>query len=288
MKRFAAMLFHPQRAPWLVLFTLLMGLAVVLLLPHSYGRASKVMVPAPLDPTIAKLDDNRRAEGIARVLQASALNEPTPELCAAVARFKDTTVPLDVRRCEIEAMGKKADERFIRVLMALGNEKTYLNWAAIEALGTIPNEYCRPDVIEYLKSKLSDPDARVLCSALRSLALQACEAAIPDIAATMEHNRVREDGFQEMVLGAGVTALEQIWSPRIVPVLAAELERSDEKGWSLQYGSHIVAALRRIGSAEGRAAAAAYAGRLAARRPDDPIAGAYFAKKIAEAQAAAQ
>jgi hypothetical protein len=202
--------------------------------------------------------------------------------------FKDTTVPMEERRRSLELLVQQDDEDSTKVLMALGDERIYLNRVAVEALGALPSDRHRQVVVEYLKGKLSDPDARVLCAALRSLVLQSGEAAIPAIAGVMERNRVRADGHQEFVLTAAVEALNLLHSAQTVPALAAELGRSEEKGWSMEYGSKLIAALGQMGTPEGRQASAAYAGRLAAKMPSDPLASAYFEKKIAEAQSVSQ
>jgi hypothetical protein len=210
-----------------------------------------------------------------------------PEIRAAVDRFKDVSIPVAQRQKELGDLARKADDQSVKTLMALGDEPTYLNWAAVEALGSLAAEARWPAVLEYLRGKCADPDARVLCAALRSLARQAREEAVPDIAAAMERNRIRPDGHEQMVLNAAVEALSSTGSPRIAPHLLAELGRSEEKGWSPEYGSLLVAALRPYGTDEVRAAIRAYADRLAARVPKDAMAGEYLRKKIAEARAAA-
>ena len=193
---------------------------------------------------------------------------PTPEVNA----------PVSVRRQDVAALG-------VQELMALGNKKTYLNWAAIETLGSVPRS---PEVVAYLDGKLSDPDARIVGAALLSLARLQGEAAIPAIGAAMKRNQVRPDGFQELVLSMGVAALRLIGSPKGVSILAAELARSEDPGWTLDYGSTVVAAIGFLGTAEGAEAVDAYAARLSARFPKDPLAAAYFTKKIDEARAASR
>jgi hypothetical protein len=205
-----------------------------------------------------------------------------------IERCKDPSVRLEERRRGIAVLAQEGSERSIRALMALGREKTYLNWAAIEALGRIPKGAFHAEVVEYLESMLFDADARIVGAAMIGLARAAGEGAIPAIADAMRRNRVRPDGFQEIVLSMGVSALETIGSPKGVPVLTAELARSEDKGWTLEYGSRVVTAIGRLGTTEGSEAADAYASRLAARFPTDPLAAAYFTKKIDEARAAAR
>ena len=258
--------------------TILLAAAVAIVLAAALFRPGATPTQA-LPRTRAAQEPTARAAAPAPVLQ-----ERHPE----IERIKDAAVPLEERRKRIAALGREGSAGSIRTLKALGNEKTYLNWAAIEALGRTPRGPSTPDVAEYLESKLFDSDPRVVGAAMVGLARLAGEGAIPAIADAMKRNQVRPDGFQEVVLSMGVAALETIGSPKGVPVLTAELARSEEKGWTLEYGSRVVTAIGRLGTTEGSDAAEAYARRLAARVPTDPLAAGYFTKKIDEARAAAR
>ena len=69
--------------------------------------------------------------------------------------------------------------------------------------------------------------------------------------------------------------------------LCKQLERPGVKGWTLAYGSRVVKALADINDSGAKTALNAYADRLAAARPDDPMAGRYYDIRIAEARTAA-
>lgn len=232
----------------------------------------------------------REAEKASGGPEKTASGSSSTEVRKAVARFKDSGVPLKERRAEIEALARKGDARSVAVLMALGDEKAYLNRFAVEALGGVrPSSPAqRSRVADYLRAKLAEGDALVLCAAIRGLARLLGEAAVPELTAVIKKNRVRADGHEDMVCTSAVRALKDLASARAAPALVAELGRSEEKGWSLEYGSELLAALGRIGTPGARAAAAAYADRLAARVPHDPLARQHVEAKVKEARAAAQ
>lgn len=201
--------------------------------------------------------------------------------------FTDASVPLTERKEEIGRLAEKGDDEAIEALMALGDSDSYLNFAAVEALGNIKNAAGKQRIVNYLSGKLAAQDLKVLSAAIRSYGELRGGQAVPELAELIRRNRVREDGFEYMVLTAAVRTLRRIGSRDAVPILSEELERSEQKGWSLEYGSELVEALDAIGSEESRKALLAYAERLSARVPDDPLAGTYFRQKISEAEAAA-
>lgn len=221
---------------------------------------------------------------------STARQEPQPSgewVRARLAALKDSSRPLARREAEVAELARRGDARAVEVLTALGDERTYLNGAAVRALGAVRDPALKPGVEKYLAARVQHEDSAIACAAARSLAAIRGEAAIPDLALALRANRRRPDGHQEMVCSAIVKALEETGSPLAVPPLAAELERSGDKGWSLEYGSKIVHALRQLRTPEAGAAVSAYADRLEARKPADPLAGAYYAEKIAEAREAA-
>ena len=75
-----------------------------------------------------------------------------------VAMAKNARIPIEEREQAVSAAGTLRDGPALRKLMALGNENTYLNCAAVAALGKAGS----PEVAEYLKRKLSDPNPRLL------------------------------------------------------------------------------------------------------------------------------
>jgi hypothetical protein len=203
---------------------------------------------------------------------------------AAIARVKDTAIPVEEREKELTEIGRRKDAEALDVLRAIGDERVYLNYAAVEAVGHFSGTPLQTAAGAYLKGKLANPDSQVLCAAIRAYARLLGEEAVPGLAEVLKNNRERPDGHEEIVCTAAVNALRDVCSPAAVPALLVELERSEEKAWSLEYGSQLLEALQKIGTPNGKAGAAAYAQRLSARIPDDPLAKAYFEKKIAEAQ----
>jgi HEAT repeat protein len=206
---------------------------------------------------------------------------------ALLKALKDDKTPVPERKMKMEELAAKGDETSVRTLMALGDEETYLNFAAVEVLGKVRNPALRTTLADYFRGKLGAQDLKVLSAAITSYGRLMGHDAVAALAEVIRNNRVRGDGFETMVLTAAVETLGQISSAAAAPVLIEELERSEEKGWSLEYGSAVVEALGRLNTAEGNAALLAYAARLEARRPNDPLAGAYFDGKIAETRRAA-
>ncbi|MBA4386519.1 MAG: hypothetical protein C0404_00980, partial [Verrucomicrobia bacterium] len=211
------------------------------------------------------------------------------DVVAAINRCKDTSIPLETRQDEVKKMGKKADSQSLKLLTAIGDERIYLNWSAVEAIGSFVDSPEKPAAAAYLKTKLSSDDSQIMCAAVRAYATLLSKDGIPDLASALKGNHERPDGHQEIVCSAIVKAMGEIGSTDAIPALKGEIERSEEKGWSLEYGSKLVEAMTpsHMNTAEARAAMAAYANRLEARKPADKMAKAYFEAKIAEARKAA-
>lgn len=203
-----------------------------------------------------------------------------------VKRFEDAAVPVEEREAELAALAKAGDDNAATVLMALGNEHTYLNYAAIQALAGVQS----PVVSVYLQGKLEDADPRIVASAARSLAGREGAAAVPAIAAAIRKNRQRADGFQDMVCAACAAALGETRSAQAVPVLDAELRET--VGFTLQYeyGSKVIKALVATGQTGACEVIRAYAERLSRGLPekaDNPMGKRYMEDKIREARDAA-
>ena len=212
---------------------------------------------------------------------SSGFQQAETATAITVGQLMDQTIPVERRLAQVELLARKADAASARTLMALADRDTQLNAAAIEALGRVP----APGVPEYLASRLTEPDPRLLAAAVRSLGRAADASAIAAIADTLRRNRRREDGYQDTVCTACVEALGAIGSPAAVPALAAELEETVGHELQHEYGSAVVAALRRIGSVAARSALDAYAQRLEAeleRSRDNPLAIRYLERKISE------
>jgi hypothetical protein len=221
-------------------------------------------------------------EHLPKVLAPAAGPDPEGSADDLVARLKDSGRPIQGRLEEIGNLGKRGDPQAVAALMALGRQRTFVRSAAVEALGGIHT----PEVGDYLRKALFDPDSRMVCAALRTLARQGDPASIPDIAQAMERNRTRPDGHETLVLTAAVQALAQIGPDKAMSILTSELGRAEEKGWDLEYGSQVVDALRH--SAAARTALLAYADLLTVRMPAVGEPREYFQKKINEVRAAAR
>jgi hypothetical protein len=184
---------------------------------------------------------------------------------------------------EIAELGRKADPDSIRVLMSLGDEQTYLNWAAVEALG-----YCRGREVEmYLERKLSDPNVRVLIRAVRSYAQVMDKRAAPKLIDVLIQNRIRSDGMEESVAIEAAKALGSIGTPEAVTALLEELDRTSQGERRLEFGSVLVGMMPLNGGERIRIALNEYATRLETRHPSNPKVKEYIASKVAEARRAA-
>ncbi len=213
-----------------------------------------------------------------------AVRGESADHAALLGHFANTSIPLRQRTEDIRLLAQARNETSKQALMALGDARLYLNRKAVEALGA----YRDAEVQRYLTLKLHDADSLVVCAAIRALARSTGAGAVRDLADVIRRNRRRDDGHDEMVREAAVETLGQIGSSQAVPVLAEELARSEEPGWSMEYGSALTTALRAMPGPDSREAIVAYADRLSARIPDDPLARAYFETKIREAREAAE
>jgi hypothetical protein len=210
-----------------------------------------------------------------RITETPSVHDAAPakpsksEVETVLARIRDTTRPLEERKKELVELGRRKDAGALNILKAVGEARVYLNWAAVEAIGSFAKSPEKPAAAAYLQGKLSNQDSQLACAAIRGYATLMGEVCIPELADVLRNNRERPDGHQEIVCAAAVKALMETGSTAAVPALLGELARSEEKGWSLEYGSNVLAALLAIGTAGGRAGAAAYAQRLSARIPED-------------------
>lgn len=198
----------------------------------------------------------------------------------SIAHFSDARTPFSKRLSNIQELGRKGDAISIKTLMQVGDAPIYMNRYAVAALGQ-----CRgTEVRAYLSGKLNDPDALLAMAAIRALGQEAAGAAIPALSKALVDNRNRPDGHQDMVCTVAVEALGLTASPAAAPALIAELQRVNESNWNLEYGSVVIRALRNMDSAEGAQGISVYADALAARLPVEPMARAYYERKIAEAR----
>lgn len=204
----------------------------------------------------------------------------------AVRRLMNTALPIKDRLAEIKAISALDNAVSAQTLMALGDEETYLNYAAVEALGHMT----QPGIAQYLEDKLEHADPKVLCAAIHSLSLIAGEAAVSHIIETLHSNTVRPDGYQKLVCSACVKALGRIRTASAVPVLKQELTQTVGRYMQYDYGSTVVDALMEIGDPAGHPVLLAYANRLKHLQQgmtDNPMGQYYLDRKIEETLAAA-
>ena len=148
-----------------------------------------------------------------------------------------------------------------------------------------------PGIAEYLTGKLTDPDSRMICAAVKSLAAIEGDRAVKPIAGVLKSNRSRPDGHQDDVCAACVEALGAIRAASAVPVLKIEMEETVGVTLLHEYGSRVVQALKQIGDTAGRPILLAYVDRLtveAAKMVDNPMGQHYILGKIKEARDAAE
>lgn len=196
----------------------------------------------------------------------------------ALTMLQDNSVPIETRRAEIEKLIHRGDTATV---MAIGNADSYLSDVAVTALGQMKS----PEISAYLSQKLVDDNPRVAAAALRSLAHVSGAQAVPQIATALVNNRVRPDGFQDMVCAAGVDALGSTQSSLAVPALAAELTETVGIRLNYDYGSQVVTALRATGSTTAVPALQTYRDRLVAilsQAPENPLGKRYLETKITE------
>lgn len=217
-------------------------------------------------------------------MTVAAVTADRLDIESVLAGVRDVSRPVEERKKVLFDISRRKDAKALSILKAVGDARVYLNFVAVEAIGNFAKSSEKPIAAAYLKSKLSDYDAQIACAAIRAYAQLTGVDAIPELASVLPKNRVRADGYQETVCTAAVKALQNICATTAVPALLAELERSEDKGWSMEYGSCVLAALQPIRTLEGCAGAAAYADRLSARIPEDKLAKAYYEKKIIEAR----
>lgn len=201
--------------------------------------------------------------------------------------FKNPSIPIKTRQAEIQNLAARADAGAQQELMAIGNAEIYLNREAVEALGAFAQSPQKQAVAAYLREKMGSKDCLMASAAARGYARLMGADGVGNLAEALKNNRERLDGHQQLVQTSIVVALGEQGSVAAVEPLKAELGRSEESDWRLDYGSAVVKALRRSGTEEARRAMLAYADRLAARIPSDPMAKEYFEAKISEARAAA-
>jgi len=163
--------------------------------------------------------------------------------------------------------------------------RTYLSASAVHALARVRT----PEVVRYLTDQLVPAaDIRVICAAVRGLAGAEGEKAIPALAAALEANRQRPDGFEDLLWKECADSLGRLGTSKALPVLQRELEWVGAGAEKFEYGTQLVAAVARIGDAAGAPILDRYADDLTAKIPVEPRPKAYVEERIKETRAAAE
>ena len=200
------------------------------------------------------------------VVVAEELNRVT----AAIAMAKDTSIDLPKRKKTLENLGRQGDEESIKVLMAVGDAHIYLNSEAVKALGLSRSESV--EVSDYLKKKISDGDVSIVMAAIDSLALVMRQDAVAVIDSAFALNYRRNDGHGETVCTHAIKALQGLHAKSATPIYVRELKRAQDKLYSLEYGSAVIAALAEVGGKAESVVINDYADALERDLPDDEMA----------------
>jgi hypothetical protein len=173
-------------------------------------------------------------------------------------------------------------------LKEIADAELYLRYTAMQALGSVRNENLAPRIAAYLEGNLNHSDAQVADAAIRGYALLRRQAAVSSLAKALDGNRSRPDGYGQELCTTIVQMMKTHGDANAAPHLVRELDRVGPGKWGIAYGSEVIAALAVFKTPAARAAANAYADRLTAELPDDPLARRYYETCIAEARAAAK
>jgi hypothetical protein len=259
------------------------------LFPDAAGDPSEsdrpdASFPGALPPDAARVTPPASASPERGQASGPAPAEWTASMQAELDRLELPTVPIKDRLKALEDLGRLGDARSVAILKALGDRNTYLDYAAVEALGRVRTG----TGADYLADKLDHADSRVICAAVRSLAAVQGEAALPRIVAALQAHRTRADGHQDVVRTACVEALGSLGVSAGVPPLKNELDLAvSDLGY--EYAASVVAALRQIADPAAIPVLRAYIVRLEkdyAAMTDNPMGQDYLREKIRETEAA--
>ena len=175
--------------------------------------------------------------------------------------------PMQVRCREVEAWAVSESEAGVEKAIAAAQADPELKETAVRALGRTQSA----KAAEYVASVLSDEDPAVMCAAIGAWAAMKGEAAIPDVAAILENNRNRSDGWQSDVALACVMALGEIRSAEALPVLEKEMQGVSQQETNLGYGTALIEAVADIGDSRGAVMLEEYAEDLRGKLAGDPL-----------------
>jgi HEAT repeat protein len=200
----------------------------------------------------------------------------------------DTKIPLKQRRQAVIELAKRGDKQAVDRLKTIADAPLYLRYAAMQALGSVKNKAFTPQIASYLGGHLTHPDSQVADAAIRGLAALKGPGAVPALAKALTGNRKRPDGYEQELCTTIVHMMKAHGDKTAVPHLVKELHQVAKGKWGIGYGAEVIAALAAFKTPQAREAAGAYADRLTAEIPDDPLAKRYYETCIAEARAVAK
>jgi hypothetical protein len=177
------------------------------------------------------------------------------------------TDPVQIRCREVEAWAASGSETGVEKVIAAAKADPELKETAVRALGRTQSA----KAAEYVASVLSDEDSVVMCAAIGAWAAMKGEAAIPDVAAILENNRNRSDGWRSEVGLACVMAMGEIRSSEALPVLEKEMQWVSQQKSKLGYGAALIEAVADIGDSRGAVMLEEYAEELRGKLAGDPL-----------------
>ena len=189
------------------------------------------------------------------------------------------TDPMQVRRREVEAWAVSGSETDVEKVIAAAKADPELKETAVRALGRTQSA----KAAEYVASVLSDEDPAMVCAAIGAWAAMKGEAAIPDVAAILENNRNRSDGWRSEVGLACVMAMGEIRSSEALPVLEKEMKWVSQQQTKLGYGAALIEAVADIGDSRGAVMLEEYADELRGKLAGDPLIRRWQSLLVAEA-----
>jgi hypothetical protein len=231
-------------------------------------------VPANGPQAAVKVSDSVRATEKARVEKIGKRQAATVAGAdhASIRKKVPDGVPVDtdpmqVRCREVEAWAASGSETGVEKVIAAAKADPELKETAVRALGRTQSA----KAAEYVASVLSDEDPAMVCAAIGAWAAMKGEAAIPDVAAILENNRNRSDGWQSDVALACVMALGEIRSSEALPVLEKEMQWVSQQKSKLGYGAALIEAVADIGDSRGAVMLEEYADELRGKLAGDPL-----------------
>ena len=253
--------------------------------PRHAGKPDTMKEPGEELPVTTERKDTRPAD-----TSISASREKPAKIPAdspVLSWAGDTSIPLRERIKAVEMLGQAGNDNAVGKLFEIARSELYLRYKAIEALGTVRNRNMSSLIDEYLTANLADPDSQAAIAAIRGLAEFKGSRAVPALAAALEANHERKDGYEQEICSTILTMMKEHGDKTAVPHMIAELDMVAPGKWGLGYGNKVISAMSAFSAPDARKAAAEYADRLEKEIPEDPLAKRYYEESIAKARALA-